>query len=152
VLQSARLPGLLQTTALLHEVWLRLRNTGWESLGGPEGRFAALAAKTIRAVVVDEARREGRLKRGGGRKRVPLSEVDRGSDSREQVVDALALDAAIEELARLSPRRALVVEMRFFGGMTVERIAEVLGVSKRTVESEWEHARAWLRHRLISGR
>lgn len=148
VTRGDRVPGLLQTTALVHEAWLRLSNTDLGRSGRSDLEFAALASKTIRSVLVDEARREGRDKRGGKWRRLSLSDELGVEAQQRRSVDVLAIDTALTELAELSERRARVVEMRFFGGMPMERIAKTLEVSKRTVESDWEAARAWLRVRL----
>lgn len=148
VTRGDRVPGLLQTTALVHEAWLRLNSTDLGRSGRSDLEFAALASKTIRSVLVDEARREGRDKRGGQWRRLPLTDDLAVEAQPRRSVDVLAIDAALTELAGLSERRARVVEMRFFGGMPMDRIAKTLEVSKRTVENDWEAARAWLRVRL----
>lgn len=144
-----RVPGLLQTTALVHETWLRLVKSDPSHSKKSDVEFAALASKTIRSVLVDEARREGRAKRGGKWRRISLSDELASEAHPSQSVDVLAIDAALTELAQLSERRARVVEMRFFGAMAMDRIAKTLEVSKRTVENDWEAARAWLRVRLV---
>lgn len=148
VLKGRPCPGLLQTTALVHEAWMRLRGfdlTRWDSRSS---QFAALAAKTLRSVLVDEARRELREKRGGDWQRIELRPQTLPAGELPATVDLLGLDEAMTALAQLSPRRASVVELRFFGGLTIPQVAEMLGVSERTVESEWELARAWLRVKL----
>jgi RNA polymerase sigma factor (TIGR02999 family) len=144
----------LQTTALVHEAYLRL--LGQHNLSPDDrGRFFAIAATTIRRILVDHAKRRACVKRGGGggagRARQRLSELaaadvpaaaDGGRD------DLLALDEALEELARLSPRAAQVVTMRYFGGLTVEQVAVAMQLSPRTVADDWAMARAWLRRAL----
>jgi RNA polymerase sigma factor (TIGR02999 family) len=138
-------PGhTLQPTALVHEAFLRLG-----SLSGcaeSPARFKALAARTMRNVLVDHARRRAAAKRGGERQRVTLDEglafLARGE------LDVLALHEALERFAALDERAARVVELRFFGGLTEPEAAEALGVSLRTVEGDWRMARAWLREAL----
>lgn len=148
VLKCRPCPGLLQTTALVHEAWMRLRGfdlTRWDSRSS---QFAALAAKTLRSVLVDEARREHRDKRGGDWQRIQLSPQNLPAGELPAAVDLLGLDEAMNALAQLSPRRASVVELRFFGGLTIPQVADLLGVSERTIETDWELARAWLRVKL----
>ena len=108
--------------------------------------FFAVGAQAMRRVLVNHAKSKKRLKRGGKGKRVPLDEPLAISAERDD--DVLALDEALEKLAALDPRQAKLVELRFFGGLSVEETAEVLGVSKRTVEREWTSCRAWLRREL----
>ncbi len=139
-------PGhTLQPTALVHEAFLRLVG----SPGVPAGRsdFIALAATAMRRVLVDHARARKAAKRGGDRRRIALDAAQApGEDPGE--VDVLALDESLERLAALDPRQARIVELRFFGGLGVEAVASVLGVSARTVEADWRMARAWLRREL----
>lgn len=149
VVRGKRCPGLLQTTALVHEAWLRLASQGESAATPNEDQLAAFAARAIRSALIDEARREGRQKRGGTWRRIPLLDESVGTGKGGRMIDFLELDAALSELAALHSRRADVVELRYFGGMTVEAVASVLGVSRRTVESDWEQARAWLRVRLM---
>lgn len=150
VLRRHRCPGLLQTTALVHEAWLRLR--GYEVSRDADGRvrLGALAAHVLRSVLVSEARREGSDKRGGGWRRIAMHGADYTEEATARSIDLLDLDEALNELAKFSPRRAEVVELRYFGGMSALEAAEHLGLSKRTIEKEWEYARAWLRVRLMS--
>lgn len=134
----------LQPTLLVHEAYLRLVRHDV----GVRGRshFFALAATAMRCVLIDHVRGRKREKRGGQAARVSLSgayEVSQRDD-----VDAMMLEDAIDELAKLDPRGARGVEMRFFGGMTEKEIAEALGVSERTVQNDWRVARAWLRRAL----
>lgn len=139
-------PGhLLQPTALVHEAFLRLINqdhVDWRS----RSHFLAISARMMRRILVDEARSKQRAKRGGGRTRISLSE-DLTISPRDNV-DVLNVDEALATLAELDPQQARIVELRFFGGMTVEEVAEVLGESKRTVERKWTGIRAWLRREL----
>jgi RNA polymerase sigma factor (TIGR02999 family) len=142
---------LLRTTALVNEAWLKLR--GYDpSIWDGRREYAALAAAAMRSVLVDEARREGRNKRGSGWRRVPLGAMDEGVDDGGEWVDLLDLEVLLEGLERISTRRARVVELRFFGGLGTVEVADLLGVSERTVEEEWRLARAWLRARLDDGK
>ncbi len=139
-------PGAtLCTTALIHESWLDLveeRGVPWRE----RGHFYAVAALTMRRVVVDRARYRSAAKRGGDRERVDLTGVDPPApEIREEV---LAVDMALEALEDFNPRLARVVECRWFAGMTAEETAEAMGVSSRTVERDWVRARAWLRREM----
>ena len=143
---QAEQPGhLLQTTALVNEAWLRLidwRNVSWQN----RAHFFSVAAQLMRRVLVDEARERQSLKRGGEALRVSLSAAAGVAD--EQGVELLALDTALHELAALDARKCRIVELRFFGGLSVEETAEVLQVSQRTVLREWSFAQTWLFHEL----
>jgi len=144
-LRSERKNHTLQATALVHEVYVRLtgeRSGDWRD----RAHFFAAAAQAIRRILIDHARKQGRRKRGGGAQRLPLDSVVLVAP--EQDFDVLALDAALTELAREHPRQARVVELRFYGGLTLEETAEVLGVVARTVERDWQFARAWLYRKL----
>ncbi len=131
----------LQTTALVHEAYLKLVDDTRVTHRGRAYFFAA-AARAMRQILVDRARRRNAAKRGGGAEMVTLEEEDASVDA--YAVELLDLDDALERLAERSPRQVRVVECRFFAGMSVEETAEVLGVSPRTVESDWAMARAWL--------
>lgn len=135
----------LQATALVHEAYLRLhgREIEWES----SAHFLAHAASVIRRVLIDHARTRGRVKRGGDREREPLSD-ETPNPAGTDAVDVLDLDASLEELTRLAPRQARIVELRYFGGLTTSEAADVLGVAPRTVEADWTMAKAWLLRRL----
>lgn len=148
VLKGRQCPGLLQTTALVHEAWMRLRGFDLSRLDSRSSKFAALAAKTLRSVLVDEARHEVRVKRGGNWRRLEIATNDIEGRTPLCAVDLLCLDEAMQELATLNQREATVVELRFFGGLTIDQVAEHMGFSARTIETDWEHARAWLRVRL----
>lgn len=135
----------LQPTALVNEYYLRLvgaKEVDWED----RSQFLGFAARVMRQILVDHARRRGAEKRGGGEAPVTLTDASSGSESR--VVDLLALDAALQRLARLDPRQHQVAELRYFVGLTVEEIAGLLGVGTATVKRDWSHARAWLKHEL----
>lgn len=139
-------PGhTLQTTALVHEAYLRLVNQDRaEELD--RIHFVALAARSMRCVLVDHARGRKTAKRGGDRRRVPLDDAVALFESR--ATDLLALDEALEALGQVSERQARIVEMRFFGGLTTAEAAEVLKLSERAVEKDWRYARAILRRAL----
>jgi len=140
----------LQPTALVNEAYLRLvdqTKVGWRG----RTHFMAYASKAMRNLLIDHARARASAKRGGGGRRVTLVDEivgDRTLD-REQV---LSLNKALDRLAEHDERQARVVELRYFGGLKVDEVAEVLGVSKRTVEGYWTHARAWLLRELSQGR
>lgn len=146
---AGRRGTVLQATALVHEAFIRLARTGSDAWND-EAHFGAVAATVMRRVLIDELRRTGRAKRGGGRDRVTLEAADPATDVPPRL-DLLALDEALTELAVLSERQARVVELRYFGGLTTPQTARVLGVSLRTVEGDWTVARAWLRARLEEG-
>ncbi len=131
----------LQPTALVHEAYLRLvrqREVDWRN----RAQFLGLAAGIMRRILVNHARDRAAAKRSGDRERVSLSLVEAPSGGRD--LDLLALEAALDRLAELDPRKARVVELRFFGGLTMEEIAAVLEISRATVERDWSFARAWL--------
>ena len=144
-LRRERAGHTLQPTALVHEAFLRLRR---QHALDPADRPALLAAaaRHMRQALVDHARRRGRLKRGGGGKRVTLHDGDLAAADRP--ADMLDLDAALGRLAELNPRQAEVVMLRFFGGLTAPEAAAALNVSVRTAEADWTFARAWLRREL----
>ena len=131
----------LQTTALVHEAYLKLVDS---SGVGRRGRayFFAAAARAMRQVLVDHARRHGAVKRGDGAARLNLDDLQLAVN--EFAVELLDLDRALDRLAELNPRHARVVECTYFGGLSVDETAEALGVSPRTVKYDWALARAWL--------
>ena len=138
----------LQPTALAHEVYMRLIEQERVSWKG-RTHFLAIAAQAMRRLLIDHARGRDRLKRGGGWQRVQMDgPAEPGTQQKSTEVDIEKLDRVLKELAELDERQAKVVEMRFLAGMTVEEVAEALGVSKRTVEGDWTMARAWLRKQL----
>lgn len=140
----------LQPTALAHEVYMRLIEQDRVSWKG-RTHFMAIAAQAMRRLLIDHARGRDRLKRGGGWQRVALepgSDIPDPNADTGSEVDIERLDAVLQELAEMDERQAKVVEMRYLSGMTVEEVAEALGVSKRTVEGDWTMARAWLRKKL----
>jgi RNA polymerase sigma factor (TIGR02999 family) len=144
----------LQTTALVHEVYLRLIDSDgadWQS----RAHFFGVAARAMRSILVDYARARRAAKRGGGARALTLSAADAAGASTpeapESEVDVVALDEALARLAGLDHRQARVVELRYFGGMSIEETAHALGVSHATVEREWRTARLWLRRELRAG-
>ena len=135
----------LQPTALVNEAYLKLvdqRDARWQS----RAHFYGVAAQLMRRILVDHARARHAQKRGGPQYAVTLSEADRVSS--QPALDILAVHEALEELAALDPQQARVVELKFFGGLTIEETAEALNVSHATVERDWKAARAWLRRKL----
>lgn len=139
-------PGhVLQPTALVHEAYLRLvdqRHTDWRN----RGHFFAVASELMRRILVDHARRRQMAKRSGGWARVTLDETVGQRDPQD--IDVLDLDAALADLASFDHRKSRVAELRFFGGLSLEDVASALGISRATVEREWQAARAWLYRRV----
>ena len=137
----------LQTTALVNEAYLRLveqKHVRWQN----RAHFLAICAQLMRRILVDYARRRQYQKRGGGALQVTLTEAE--SLANERAPDLVALDEALTSLAEIDPRRSQVVELRFFGGLSIEETAEVLKVSPTTVERDWTIAKAWLHKTLTS--
>jgi RNA polymerase sigma factor (TIGR02999 family) len=138
----------LQPTALVHEAYLKLvdqTRVNWQG----RTHFFAVGAQAMRRILVEHARSRRREKRGGDRQRV---ELDEGAAlAPERGVDLLDLDEALKRLEALDERQARVVELRFFGGLNMEEVAQALGVSKRTAEGDWRMARAWLHRELAAG-
>lgn len=146
-LQRERPDHTLQATGLVHEAYLRLvdqRTATWQN----RAHFLAVAAQVMRHILVDHARRHGREKRGGSFAKVDFDEALAASSARS--LDFVAVDDALRDLAELNPQHSRIVELRFFGGMKVEEVAEVLDVSTRTVEREWRMAAAWLRRQIFA--
>jgi len=135
----------LQTTALVHEVYLRLQNDNSINWENPRHFFAA-AAQAMRRILVERARRFHSLKRGGGRQRVEIDLVDNSHESDPAAM--LALDEALTELKAFDPRLADVVMLRYFSGLSVDETAVALDTSPRTVKRDWSVARAWLSQKL----
>jgi RNA polymerase sigma factor (TIGR02999 family) len=144
-----RVGHTLQPTALVNEAYLRLAGDGGARFADREAFFAA-AANTIRRVLVDHARKRERQKRGGGLVRVPLE----GLDAAEPLADEelLALDDALARLKEFDPTKARIVELRFFGGLSVAELCKAVGASESTIRREWRVARAWLRTQLGEAR
>lgn len=140
-------PGhTLQTTALVNEAFLKLAGSGDSAEWEGRYHFMRVAARAMRSVLVDHARGRGAAKRGGGWKRSPLASAE--TFTGEPSSDLLALDEALSAMVDFDERKARIVEMRFFGGMTVEETAMVMNVSEATIKREWRLARAWLRREL----
>src|SRR5687767_13482694 len=142
--------GHLQTTAVVNEAYLRLfgqRQVDWQN----RGHFFAVAAELMRRILVDHARRERRQKRGGGVVPVALEDADVVAPGAD-VIDTLDLDRALTTLEQLDPQAAKLVELRFFGGLTIEETAVALGISPATVKREWAIAKGWLHRELSAGR
>ena len=136
----------LQATALVHEAWLRLDgqlDARWES----RSQFLAVAAQMMRRVLVDHARTRRALKRGGGEMQVTLGDAVNAATP-SNGVDVLALDEALERLSAMDPRKARLVELRYFAGLSIPDAAAALGVSQATVIRDWAVARMWLRREL----
>ena len=132
-------------TALVNEAYLKLvdiSNVNWQD----RAHFFAVASQTMRHILVDHARAQLRDKRGGGAQKLSLEEVV--SFAKEQEVDLLALDDSLKQLAEIDEQQSKIVELRFFGGLTVEETALVLGISPATVKREWRIAKAWLHKSL----
>jgi RNA polymerase sigma factor (TIGR02999 family) len=135
----------LDPTAVVHEVFIKLidrQNTDWRG----KSHFYAVSARAMRDILVDYARQKAAQKRGGNRQRIPLSDDVALSPQRD--ADVLALHEALNALAEIDEQRALIVELRFFGGMTVKEVAEALGIAERTVGKQWATVRLWLRKYL----
>ena len=137
----------LQTTAIINEAYLRLVDNT-KPLFQSRTHCVAATAQLMRRIMVDHARERHSLKRGGGALKVTLDEAALVTETRSE--EMLALDEALEKLAAQDPRKSQIVELRYFGGLTVEETAEFLKLSQRTVEREWNMAKAWL-YRALSG-
>jgi RNA polymerase sigma factor (TIGR02999 family) len=142
-------PGsVLQTTALVHEAYLRLvdqKNVRWQT----RAHFFAVAAQVMRHILIDYARGRQRTKRGGGVRDVPIEDVAVMSAARAD--ELIAVHSALENLTTFDPRKARVFELRYFGGMSVDEAAEALKVSPATVARDWRMAKAWLRREIGQG-
>ena len=136
----------LQPTALVNEAYLKLvnqRNAKWQN----RAHFFGISAQLMRRILVDHARQHQAVKRGGvEQQRISITSADRVVKQPE--VDLLALNEALDELAKMDPQQSRIVELKFFGGLSIEEIAEVLGIGHATVERDWKMARAWLRSQL----
>jgi RNA polymerase sigma factor (TIGR02999 family) len=144
-LQQERPDHTLQATALVHEAYLKLVDTTsvqWQN----RAHFFAVAAQVMRHILVDAARQRCAQKRGGGQK-LPLDEAIEVPDEPDDA-NLVALDEALNKLAEVDPRQSKIIELRYFGGLSVEETAEALGISPTTVKREWRVARAWL-HRAV---
>jgi RNA polymerase sigma factor (TIGR02999 family) len=144
-MRDERSDHTLQATALVHEAYMRLvdwKNVSWES----RAQFFAVAAQVMRRVLVDHARGKNAAKREGSQQKLALA--DAVSFASEKEFDVLVLEEALTRLEKQDPRQAKIVEMRFFGGLSVEEVAHVLKVSETTVKREWKMAKAWFQREL----
>lgn len=137
----------MQPTVLVNEVYLRLinqRQVTWEN----RAQFFGLASKLMRNLLVDYVRQRRAAKRGGGDYNLSLTYADQAAQQPESEIDLIALDEALSRLAALSPQQSRIIELRFFGGLTIPETASAMGISHATVEREWSAARAWLYSQL----
>ncbi len=145
-LRRERAGHTLQTTALIHEAYLKLidqREVNWKN----RAHFFGIAAQAMRRILVDYARERQRKKRGGGGENVPLDRAALAVAGGRSI-DLVALDEALTRLAGFAERQARIVELRYFSGLSIEETAEVLRISPTTVKSDWNVAKAWLRHEI----
>ena len=142
--QRERNDHTLQTSALVNEAYLRLadQNVGWQN----RAHFFAVTARVMRHILIDHARRRRYAKHGGDVRQVPIEEA--ATMSMERAAELIALEEALDELAQLDPRKSRVVELRYFGGLSLEETAEALNISLMTVRRDWRAAKAWLYRRL----
>jgi RNA polymerase sigma factor (TIGR02999 family) len=144
-MRGERAGHTLESAALVNEAYLRLidvKRIDWQN----RAHFFAVAAQSMRRILVDHARNRNYAKRGGVQQKLSLSEVDRFANKPD--VDLVALDEALKTLTAMNEQLGRIVELKFFGGLTIEEAAEVLGVSHATVERDWSIARAWLRREI----
>jgi RNA polymerase sigma-70 factor, ECF subfamily len=143
-LRHERSDHTLQATALVHEAYLRLidQNVPWQN----RAHFFGIAAEMMRRILIDHARGLQAAKRGSGGIKLPLEEVINLSD--ERAADLLDLDEALKALAEIDPQKSRIVELRFFGGLSIEETAEVMGIGTATVIRQWKLAKAWLYHEV----
>ena len=145
-LRRERATHTLQPTALVNEAYLKLvdqRNAKWQN----RAHFFGISAQLMRRILVDHARQHQAAKRGGSNQQ-RLSITSAEQVAKQPEVDLLALNEALEELTQMDPQQAQIVELKFFGGLSIDDTAEVLGISHATVERDWKMARAWLRRQL----
>ncbi len=147
-LRGQRSSHTLQPTALVHEAYLKLVDQN-EAAWNDRAHFCAVAARAMRQVLIDHARGRSAAKRGGGWRRVTLEAATDGAGA--SPLDLLALDEALDQLGAVDERQARIVELRFFAGLTIDEVAEVLDLSPRTVDLDWKMAKAWLSRALAEG-
>lgn len=141
-------PGqTLQPTALVHEAWLRLAGDDHQARWDSRGHFFAAAAEAMRRILVENARRKGRIKHGGEAKRLELLDADAAFEP-DDFAGLLALDEALEEFARITPEKAELVKLRYFAGLSEPEAAQLLNISRPTASRWWAYARAWLFDRI----
>ncbi len=146
-MRNQRPDHTLQTTGLVHEAFIKLAERNdieWKD----RNHFIAIASKVMRSIIIDYARYKNRAKRGGKDENLPLEESFYIASSESSPVDLLALDEALKELASFDERQAKIVELKYFGGLKIDEIAELLDVSESTVKREWNIAKVWLRRHL----
>lgn len=145
-LRRERAEHTLQPTALVNEAYLKLvhqKNAKWQN----RAHFFGISAQLMRRILVDHARQHQAVKRGGSaQQRISITSVEKFAQQPQ--VDLLALNEALDELSKIDPQQSQIVEMKFFGGLSIEEIAEVLSIGHATVERDWKMARAWLRRQL----
>ena len=145
-LRRERAEHTLQPTALVNEAYLKLveqRDARWQN----RAHFFGISAQLMRRILVDHARQHQAVKRGGSaQKRISITSAEKLA--KEPDIDLLALNEALDELTRMDPQQGRIVELKFFAGLSIEEIAEVLGIGHATVERDWKMARAWLRRQL----
>jgi RNA polymerase sigma factor (TIGR02999 family) len=136
----------LQPTALVHEAYLRLVDRPEPAKWNSRGHFFAAAAEAMRRILVEAARRKGRLRHGGELARVPLASAEPAAETPDD--DLLALDEALEQFEEFAPEKAALVKLRYFAGLTLDEAAEALNLSRSTAARHWAYARAWLYRRI----
>jgi RNA polymerase sigma factor (TIGR02999 family) len=146
-MRAERADHTLQPTALVHEAYLRLADEpgAWT---GNRSYFLAIASTAMRRILVEHARGHNAQKRGSGKAHLSLDDIDAAMPEQGEPVDLVLLDDALARLSSIDPRQGRIVELRFFGGLTVEETATVVGISPRTVKREWQMSRAWLRREM----
>jgi RNA polymerase sigma factor (TIGR02999 family) len=145
-------PGqTLQATALVHEAYLRVVDVDQAPHWSGRGHFFGAAAEAMRRILVETARRKQRLRHGGELNRQPLEQNEPAIAAPVDEIDLLALNEALARLEAASPRRAQLVKLRYFVGLTLPEVAEMLGVSQSTAEADWTYARAWLKREMEKG-
>jgi RNA polymerase sigma factor (TIGR02999 family) len=152
-LAAARLaeekPGqTLQATALVHDAYIRLVDVEKAKHWNSRGHFFAAAAEAMRRLLIEAARRKRRERHGGGRRSQPLDEHEPAIAAPLEALDVLALNEAVDRLETASPRRAKLVKLRYFAGVTMPEVAELLGISQSTAEADWTYAKAWLKREI----
>ena len=147
---SRETPGqTLQATALVHEAYIRLVGSDARSWAN-RAHFFAAAAEAMRRILIENARRKQRLKHGADRRRIDINDVDIAIEGPS--IDLVALDEALSKLSEEDPESAELVKMRFFAGLTLDQVAAVLGISRRTVDRNWAYAKAWLYQQITKTR
>jgi RNA polymerase sigma factor (TIGR02999 family) len=142
-------PGqTLQATALVHEAYLRLVDVEQARHWDSRGHFFAAAAEAMRRLLVENARRKRRLRHGGGLRRHHLEGNEPAIASPADTIDLLALNAALDRLEAVSPRKAQVVKLRYFAGFTLPEVAQLLGIAQSTAEADWTYAKSWLKREM----